>query len=157
MKKVSYIVIAFILILVGCSNQSTSKELVDYDKEKIINSLNELSFNPEIPKLLPFEPIESEVDVADIGGMESSLLSVKFTNESKEEISFSAGKVENTFDFTEEKVKIKNGLEGKYGDENNTKILSWKKDDIYYELFADSDSYSKDEILKIAKSFYEVS
>jgi len=69
LKKGAFLVTIFILILVGCSNKSTSKELIDYDKENVINSLNEMSFNPEIPNLLPFEPIESKVDVADIGGL----------------------------------------------------------------------------------------
>lgn len=146
----------FIFILVGCSDESGSKELIEYDKEIVVNSLSKLEFNPEVPNVLPFEPTETKIDVMNLGGMDDSFVSVSFVNESQEEITFRAGIAPNAFDFTEEKIKITENLAGRYGEKDNTKILMWDKDNIYYELLADSDSTSKKEMLKIAKSLYRI-
>ncbi|MFG6115764.1 DUF4367 domain-containing protein [Halobacillus sp. MO56] len=156
MRKVIFIVLIFIFSLVGCIDETDSKELVDYNKERVINALNDLSFTPEVPTKLPFEPTEIRVNVEGIGGMENSFIKVSFISENQEEITFQASKSQNAFDFTEEDVKINGDLEGKYGEKEKVKILKWNKDDIYYELFVDSDSTSKEEVLNIADNFNQV-
>ncbi|TFB13029.1 DUF4367 domain-containing protein [Filobacillus milosensis] len=156
MKKILYIIMISVFILVGCSETSGSKDFVDYEKEKVVNSLNDLSFDPEIPKLLPFEPTETEIDMRGIGGVENSFIIVTFMSENQGEITFQAGLGINAIDFTEEKVTISENLKGKYGVNDTTKILKWDKNDIYYELLVDSDSISRNEVLEIAKSLYKV-
>lgn len=146
----------FILSLVGCSEETDSKELVKYNKERVINSLNDASFTPEIPTKLPFGPTEVRVNVEDIGGMENSFIKVSFISENQKEVTFHATKSQNALDFTDEHVKIQEDLEGKYGEKEKVKILKWNKDDIYYELFVDSDSTSKEEVLNIADNFNQV-
>ncbi|WP_390216946.1 hypothetical protein [Halobacillus seohaensis] len=54
-----------IVILIGCSNGSTSG-FVEYEKTKLNDALKELSFTPEIPKVLPYNPSKTEVDVESI-------------------------------------------------------------------------------------------
>ncbi|WP_028782336.1 DUF4367 domain-containing protein [Thalassobacillus devorans] len=156
MKKIIFIVMVFLLSLVGCSDDTASKELVDYNKEKVINSLNDVSFTPEVPTKLPFEPKEIRVNLEGVGGMENSFIKVSFISENQEEVTFQAAKSQNAFDFTEEHVKIQGDIEGKYGEKEKVKILKWNKDDIYYELFVDSDSTSKEEVLNIADNFNQV-
>ncbi|GAA0438855.1 hypothetical protein GCM10008983_14700 [Lentibacillus halophilus] len=156
MKKAIYIVMMFIFILVGCSDESGSKDLIEYNKEKVISSLSKLEFNPKIPHLLSFEPTETNVEVKELGRLETNYLTVTFVNDNQEEITFRAGTTENAIDFTEEKVNITDNLVGRYGKKDKIKILKWDEDNSYYDLLVDSDSTSKKEILKIAKSFYRI-
>lgn len=142
----------FMFILVGCSDESGTKELIEYDKEDVLYALNKLNFNLEVPNLLPFEPIETKIDVMSLGGLEDNFITISFINENQQEVTFRAGIVENAIDFTEEKIKITENLAGRYGEKDTFRILKWDKDHIYYELLADRDSTSKKEMLKIAKS-----
>ncbi|WP_209481134.1 hypothetical protein [Virgibacillus litoralis] len=155
MRKLAFIFIIVLLISVGCDDKSRSKELVGYDEEKVVNALPKLSFNPEIPNVLPFKPTETKVNVRNIGGIGNSLLEVLFKNGYQEEVTFRATIGENAIDFTEEEVKIRKNLKGRYGETENRKIMKWQKDNIYYELLVDNNSATKEEVIKIAKSFYQ--
>lgn len=158
MRKLVYITLIVIFIFAACSDNSGAKKFTEYDKEIInfVNKLNELEFNPEIPKLLPFEPTEAKVDMMSVGGTENNFVTISFISENLDEIILRAGIAENAIDFTEDEIKITESLTGTYGEEGKTKILKWEKDNIYYELFANNDFISKNDILEIAKSFYQI-
>lgn len=156
MKNVIYIVSLFIFILVGCSNETSSKQLIDFDKERVIHSLNKLKFNPEVPKLLPFEPSKTNVDIRAVGGTENNFIAVSFISDNQEEITLHASSMENAFDFSEEKIKIQENLEGSYGERDGKRMMKWVKDDLHYELFVDCNSTSKKDLLKIVQSFYQI-
>ncbi|KAB8127502.1 DUF4367 domain-containing protein [Gracilibacillus oryzae] len=154
MKKSVCIVMTLVLILAGCNFHSDSKEFVDYDKEEITESSHVLTFNPEVPKLLPFEPVETNVDIASLAGMENNYITVRFINEDQEEITYRAGLQKNALEYTEEKVTITENVEGRYGENDGSKILKWDKNNIYYELFVKSGTISKEDMLTIAENFY---
>lgn len=156
LKNVVYIVMLFIFILAGCSDETNSNELVDYDKESVIYSLNKLEFNPEVPKLLPYEPSKTNVDVHGIGGLENNSITISLVGDNQEKITLHASTLKNTFDFTEEKIKIQENVDGSYGEKDGNRTMKWVKDDVYYELFVNSNSTSKNELLKIAQSFYQI-
>ena len=96
------------------------------------------------------------MDAESISGKEQSLLFVTFINQDKGKTTFSATKMQNAFNFTNESVKINENLEGRYGErkDENSKILKWEKDKIYYELVTYDDSVTKEELIKVADSFY---
>jgi hypothetical protein len=144
-----------IVFLIGCSNNSTSG-LVEYENSKVNEALEGLSFNPEIPKALPYSPSITKVDAESLSGKEQNLLFVTFINQDKGKTTFSATKMQNAFNFTKESVKINENLEGRYGEreDENSKILKWEKDKVYYELVTYDDSVSKEELVKVADSFY---
>lgn len=141
-------------MMVGCTESTGSGDLVDYDKEKIKGSLDRLSFEPEIPDLLPYEPAETMIELMSIGGGENNLLSVTFVSNSKEKITFRASLAENAFGFTDEKVKISDDLEGSYGEKDQMNVLKWDKDQVYYELM--SESVTRDDMLQTAQNFYKI-
>ncbi|MFD2924056.1 DUF4367 domain-containing protein [Halobacillus naozhouensis] len=153
MKKIVYLGL-LLFILGGCTDGTSSAELVDYNKAKVIHSLEKLSFNPEIPNALPFKPAEIRVNVEGVGSREGRFFKVSFLSEDRDEITFRALESQNAIDFSDETVQINENLEGSYGEKDNIQILKWEKDDIYYELFVDSDSVSKRKMLKIAGDFY---
>jgi|SRR5699024_6179640 len=147
-----------ILVTAGCINQQAiPKEHVEYDKEKVVNSLSKLTFNPEIPNHLPFEPAEIKVDFMDNEkDSKKNLITISFVNDNQEKVTYRAGKAENAIDFSDEEVNIHENLVGRYGEEENNKILTWNKNNIYYELFTDSNSISKKEVFDIARDFKQV-
>ncbi len=153
MKKIVCLTLC-IFILGGCIDGTSSNDFVDYNKDKVMQSLEKLSFNPEIPNALPFKPLEIRVNAEDIGSREGKFFKVSFLSEDQDEITFRAIGSQNAIDFTDETVQINENLEGSYGEKESIQILKWKKDDIYYELFVDSDSVSKREMLKIADNFF---
>ncbi|UOQ94259.1 DUF4367 domain-containing protein [Halobacillus shinanisalinarum] len=151
MKKILYLIILITFTLAGCEDG-----FVSYEKENVIESLEVLSFEPEIPDKIPFTPTDIKVMVGDLGGKQKSYMAVKFINKKGREITFRAIRHPNGLDFTDETVKIEENLEGRYGDQNDTKLLKWDKDGVYYEVFADSDFTSKKELIKIAEISYKV-
>ncbi|REJ05636.1 DUF4367 domain-containing protein [Halobacillus trueperi] len=155
LKSRVFLFIAIIVFLIGCSSNSSSG-LFEYENTKLNEALKELSFNPEIPKALPYSPSNTKVDAESISGKEQNLLFVTFINQDKGKTTFSATKMQNAFNFTKESVKISENLEGRYGErkDENSKILKWEKDKIYYELVTYDDSVTKEELVKVADSFY---
>lgn len=155
MKRYLFLFIAMILVIIGCINNSTSG-FVEYKKTKLNESLNELSFTPEIPRILPYNPSKTHVEVESISGEKQNFLLVTFISQDKGRTTFSAAKIQNAFDFTEESVKINENLEGKYGERKNenSKILKWEKEKIYYELITYEEGVSKEELVEVADSFY---
>ncbi|MFG6147417.1 DUF4367 domain-containing protein [Halobacillus sp. B23F22_1] len=155
MQKYIFLFIAMILVLIGCSNDSTSG-FIEYKKTKLNEALNELSFKPEIPRILPFNPSKTQVEVESISGEKQNFLFVTFISPDKGKTTFSAAKMQNAFDFTEESVRINDNLEGKYGEreDENSKILKWEKDKVYYELITYEDGVPKEELIQVADSFY---
>ncbi|WP_205092802.1 DUF4367 domain-containing protein [Thalassobacillus pellis] len=49
-------------------------------------------------------------------------------------------------------MTIKNGLKGTYGEQGDNRILKWKNNGIYYELFFKFNSISQTEMIRIAAS-----
>ncbi|WP_169513898.1 DUF4367 domain-containing protein [Halalkalibacillus halophilus] len=118
----------------------------EHQKNELGEAIEELSFTPEIPREIPFKAKDIEITA------DRSLFSVKFIGNDQNELTYRSSLAPNTFDFTSEKVEIHKDLEGSYGNDQDHKILRWNNEDIFYELLANSNTTSKEELIKVARN-----
>ncbi|MGP4068463.1 hypothetical protein [Halobacillus sp. B29] len=153
-------------LLAGCSQTATEDGLIEYDTEKVSESLKYLTFHSQMPTLLPFKPEKVTVSAAhrDPNSKEMKFQSTDFHFHkntgrlSKPELTFRTSIHEDRYDHTDYAVELTNETEARFGVNNEgIKILKWKdkrNEEIYYQLFAyEESSISKAQLIHIANHF----
>ncbi len=133
-------------ILAGCSPQ----KMHTYDTSNVGEAVDSLSFDPQVPTEIPFEPSDIQVDTPEIG--QGKMLAIQYTSEGNESFLFRAiNENENALDFTTEDIEISESQQGRYGKNGDLKTLRWENDEVNYEVFA-NDDMSKNQLLEIARN-----
>ncbi|WP_138420633.1 hypothetical protein [Aquibacillus sediminis] len=165
MKRFKFVLLLFLLSLfaTACS-EPIPEGFYDYNKEKVEAAVNELSFQPQLPKFVPIEvdflisdqyqDTETEAEALDVSfyTSDNDLLSIQFIN----------GEAEGSF-FQPEQIQIDEQVSGQYVDNTYAKILFWHNDHITYKMTyrasADdrqqqqNNKVTKNDLLKVAQSF----
>ncbi|MFG6120099.1 DUF4367 domain-containing protein [Thalassobacillus sp. B23F22_16] len=145
MKKLMTITAILYFILAGCSTQ----KMHTYDTSSVEEAVDALSFDPLVPKEIPFEPSDIQVDTPEMG--EGKMLAIQYTSEGNESFLFRAiNENGNALDFTTEDIEISDSQQGRYGKNGDLKTLRWKNDEVNYEVFA-NDDISKSQLLEVAR------
>ncbi|ASF41299.1 hypothetical protein CEH05_19870 [Halobacillus halophilus] len=166
MKKLALPFILMSVFLVACSQTESEENLVEYNTEEVSRFLKHLSFNPQIPTLLPFKPEKITVSGSDrvMNNNEADYQTNDFyfhkdtKNLTTPDLSFRTSISKDLIDNTDETVELEDGTKAQFGVNNSgIKTLKWKdhKDDnIYYQLFAyKKSSISKEQLIDIANHF----
>lgn len=150
MKLARSIMILMMVVLTGCQD-----DFVSYDKEKLIPSTQKLSIDPEIPEKAPFKPDDIDIAIRNVGKGDAGFMQVEFIKGEKG-VSFRTMSGPNGVDYTQETVEISEDLKGRYGERNGTKLLKWNKNDVYYEVFSESNGTTKNLLVTFARNFQSI-
>ncbi|MFD1017612.1 hypothetical protein [Thalassobacillus hwangdonensis] len=151
-----------LLLLTACqTTYAVPQGYYTYDDQELSSSLDELSYEPELPKFIPVQSIavvsdhymEEDAEKLDISFFteNNDLLSIQITQ----------GSSEQGF-LNEEEVEISSSLTGSYIDNAFARTLSWTKDGIKYSLSYRESVHSQDDrppqvtkedLMEVARSF----
>lgn len=151
MKKI--LVLLTILVLSACGNGASSS-LEDFDNSNLKKDSKDKAFQSELPTRTPFE-VESATFTPGPEGQEDLRQTFGFygvDGEFMNLITYS-GKVNFSGTDNSEQVEI-GGNEGTFGEaENGSLSLHWEDGDLTYNLLADGEEVTKEELIEMANSF----
>ncbi|SES21738.1 hypothetical protein SAMN04487944_12426 [Gracilibacillus ureilyticus] len=156
MKKL-LIILAFMLMVTGCSNESSIPDgFHSYKKGEVESAVDQLDFTPELPQFVPilaeivvtdrFIDIQTDKEAFDITMFTTSndIFTIQMFNTEKTE----AAEIN-------EEVVLDDKTNAYFRDQPYSKTLTWEKNGITYKLQYRSGEHtlSKVDLIKVAESF----
>ena len=157
MKRFLFLFVTLSLILVGCSSGANGS-LESFDATDLRTELDEMSFQPQLPTLVPFEVTDTDLRKPPSS---DNVLMVDFlsSDQSSNQLSLMAVNGENidSSDMVFEEVEI-DDISGQYAvNDEDVMILKWSENGISYNLtyYGEETDHkvTKEELIQTAASF----
>ncbi|MEI5908041.1 DUF4367 domain-containing protein [Bacillus spongiae] len=150
MKKLLFLLVTMMVLLIGCSNGS---DLQEYEHSSLKDDLKGEPFQAKLPTKLPFEVELATFTPAPTEEQKESIQTFQFDGINGELLDMKAFKNEVDYgEIDKEEVTIGGETGYYFENENDAKILIWINEGMNYELATMEKSITKNDLVEVAKS-----
>lgn len=162
-KKSGYLLFLLSLsLLVSCQSQVDIPEgFYPYEKEKVAEAIQQVSFNPEVPNYVPI-PVEFIIsDHYLMAETRKEALDISFYSRENDLLTYQVTEGHFESEQGAESIEIDSSILAHYCDNGFAKVLVWEKDGLSYKLEfrssiigdnQSSHSITKEDLVRVAQS-----